>query len=198
MTYQRIIFSIFWIASFLFTFSSFASVVVKLSTKELAQKADIIATARIDSSWTSADPKHKMLYTYYKLILQGDPLKTTGSMLKKRELLVRVPGGTYIHPQTGQVIRQKAFSMNALSVGNEGVFFIRIVNDVPVLMQQGNFTVVSQPNGKKMVQRTMDTSAMRYVDKALKPIYPTHMTYQPQDLQPLEAFTSEVKRAMDL
>jgi len=174
-----------------------ASIVLKLSTQELAQQADEIYTGEVTSTWTSADPKDKVIYTYATVRIHGDALKTpSGNLAPKATLTLRQFGGAYTDPVTKKEYRQEAFGMDFYVKGDRGVFFIQHAPDsAPFVMSQGKITVFDTPDAKSMVVRQMDPT-VQYVDKSLKKIYSSHSSYAQQELYPLDAFINDINQAV--
>jgi len=176
-----------------------ASVILKLSTKDLAAQADEIVMGKITNQWTSADTQNKIIYTYLTVALDEAPIKSFNKHVNLRKTMTfRQVGGHYQDPNTGKHFRQKAFGLPNYTEGERGIFFVKHAKDgAPYIMAQGKFSIVEGSNKKATLVRELDTQ-VQYVDQNLKPMYISHMAYRPQEIYNVEAFLAEIRSSLGI
>src|SRR5690606_39023045 len=125
--------------------SAQASLVYQMTPSQMVKEAKEIRIGEVVSSWSSPDPKNKMIYTYIKVRVDQ-----TLKGAHRSEILLRQPGGSYTYADNGQTYRQQVFGMETFEKGEKAVFFIDHAADgAPLVMFQGKHTILDNPQTKE-------------------------------------------------
>ncbi|MEZ4819417.1 MAG: hypothetical protein R3A45_05820 [Bdellovibrionota bacterium] len=170
-----------------------ASLVFKMSPKEMTKVAKEVRMGEVVSTWTSPHPVNKMIYTYVKI-----RVNQTFKGQERSEILLRQPGGTYTYPENKQTYRQKVFGMQTFEKGEKGIFFIDYDKDgAPNVMFQGKHKILRDPTTDQEQAYESFSRDVKYVDQELQPVQSKHSMFAKQEVRNLGALIDEINQAVE-
>lgn len=133
-----------------------ATVAVRLSTKELAERSQVVVEGKVRSTESRFSEDGRQIVTSVRVKVE-DPWKGAPA----KEITINVPGGT------AEGISQKVQGMPSFREGEEVVVFLDRPSDAApfqvVGLSQGKFTVLKDPAVGKVV--VPDLEGLELVDK---------------------------------
>ncbi len=172
-----------------------ASVLNKMSIKDMAKQSKQVQIGEVVSTWVSPDPDQKMFYTFVKVkvekTIKGKPVQ---------EILLRQPGGTYHDPVTKKTTRQKVFGMESFQKGEKALFFITYANDgAPMVMFQGKQQIVKdQKTGIEMTIHESNPRDVEFAGSHAMSNGEEKSFYATYEEKPLDEMVSEIQGAMNM